>query len=103
MKRANRVSKIKPSPTLAVTTKAKKMKSEGIDVIGFGAGEPDFDTPTNIKDTTKKAVDEGFTKYTPINGIDELKFFVINPLVHFMHFKISPNTMGFHMEMEVPR
>ncbi|MFH1548730.1 MAG: pyridoxal phosphate-dependent aminotransferase, partial [Candidatus Omnitrophota bacterium] len=59
--------------TLAITAKAKKMKSEGINVIGFGAGEPDFDTPINIKQAAKKAIDNGFTKYTPTSGIKELK------------------------------
>ena len=76
MKRASRVSKIKQFSTLAITAKAKKMKSEGIDVTGFGVGEPDFDTPTNIKDAANKAEDKGFIKYTPINGIDELKSFL---------------------------
>lgn len=78
MKLASRVARIKPSPTLAVTAKAKAMKAEGIDVIGFGAGEPDFDTPDNIKDEAKKALDAGFTKYTPVGGIDELKDAIIN-------------------------
>ncbi|MBL7170748.1 MAG: pyridoxal phosphate-dependent aminotransferase [Candidatus Omnitrophica bacterium] len=67
------VSQIKPSATLAITAKAKKMKQDGVDVIGFGAGEPDFDTPLNIKEAAKKALDNGFTKYTPASGIPELK------------------------------
>jgi aspartate aminotransferase len=58
---------------LGITAKAKKMKAEGIDVIGFGAGEPDFDTPENIKEAAKRAIDSGFTKYTPTSGIPELK------------------------------
>ncbi len=70
---SKRVSQIEPSATLAITAKAKKMKQEGIDVIGFGAGEPDFDTPLNIKEAAKKALDEGFTKYTPTSGTPELK------------------------------
>mgnify|MGYP000394653148 CR=1 FL=1 len=61
---AERVKSIKPSPTLAIEAKAKKMKAEGIDVVGFGAGEPDFDTPQHIKDAAAKALAAGFTKST---------------------------------------
>jgi len=64
--------------TLALTAKAKAMKAEGIDVISFGAGEPDFDTPENIKKAAIKAIDEGFTKYTPSGGIEDLKDAIIN-------------------------
>ncbi len=70
---SRKISLISPSPTLAITAKAKKMKSEGANVIGFGAGEPDLDTPLNIKQAAKKAIDNGFTKYTPTSGIKELK------------------------------
>ena len=70
---SNRAKNIAPSVTLAITAKAKQMKKEGIDVVGFGAGEPDFDTPDNIKEAAKKAIDEGFTKYTPVPGIPELR------------------------------
>lgn len=70
---AKRVKKIKPSPTLAVSAKIKAMKAQGIDVVGFGAGEPDFDTPDNIKAKAKEAIDAGFTKYCPVEGIPELK------------------------------
>ena len=73
MKLADRVGKIQPSPTLAITSKAKAMKAQGIDVVGFGAGEPDFDTPDHIKEAAKKALDEGYTKYTPVPGSPELK------------------------------
>ena len=73
MKLAKRMVMIKPSPTLAVDAKAKAMKAQGIDVIGFGVGEPDFDTPENIKDAAIKALKAGFTKYTPAGGTDELK------------------------------
>ncbi|HBO68952.1 MAG TPA: aspartate aminotransferase, partial [Deltaproteobacteria bacterium] len=73
MKLADRVGKIQPSPTLAITSKAKAMKAQGIDVVGFGAGEPDFDTPDHIKAAAKKALDEGYTKYTPVPGSPELK------------------------------
>src|SRR5512143_1762029 len=77
---ADRVKGIKPSPTLAVDAKAKAMKAQGIDVVGFGAGEPDFDTPDNIKEAAIKAIRDGFTKYTPVPGTDELKDAIINKL-----------------------
>src|SRR3972149_10268509 len=77
MKLAGRVGKIKPSPTLAITSKAKAMKAQGIDVVGFGAGEPDFDTPDHIKEAAKKALDAGYTKYTPVGGIVDLKDAII--------------------------
>jgi len=77
---ANRAAGIKPSPTLAVDAKAKAMKAEGIDVVGFGAGEPDFDTPDNIKEAAIKAIRDGFTKYTPVPGTDELKKAIIAKL-----------------------
>jgi aspartate aminotransferase len=80
MSLAKRVQSIKPSPTLAVDAKAKAMKAEGIDVVGFGAGEPDFDTPDNIKEAAIKAVRDGFTKYTPVPGTDELKDAIIKKL-----------------------
>ena len=70
---SKRVSSISPSATLAITAQAKKIKAEGIDVLGFGAGEPDFDTPAHIKEAAKKAIDSGFTKYTPASGMKELK------------------------------
>ncbi|OIO75372.1 MAG: aspartate aminotransferase [Elusimicrobia bacterium CG1_02_37_114] len=70
---SKRISSISPSITLSITAKAKKMKAEGINVIGFGAGEPDFDTPEQIKESAKKSLDSGFTKYTPASGIPELK------------------------------
>ena len=67
------LDRVKPSPTIAVTTKAAELKAAGRDVIGLGAGEPDFDTPQNIKDAAKAAIDAGRTKYTPVDGIPELK------------------------------
>ncbi len=73
MKFATRLDAVKPSPTLAVTAKANEMKAKGVDVVGFGAGEPDFDTPVVIKDAAKKALDQGFTKYTPTAGIQPLR------------------------------
>lgn len=70
---SQRVLAIKESPTLAVTAKAARLKAEGKDIIGLGAGEPDFDTPQHIKEAAKKAIDNGFTKYTPVAGIAGLK------------------------------
>ena len=74
---ANRLSRIKPSPTLAVSAKAAELKAAGKDVIGLGAGEPDFDTPDFIKDGAKAAMDAGKTKYTNVDGTPELKDAII--------------------------
>jgi len=70
---ARRAASLSPSLTLAIDSKAKQMKAEGHDVVGFGAGEPDFDTPQHIKDAAAKALAAGFTKYTPSSGIPELR------------------------------
>lgn len=70
---SRRAASLSPSLTLAIDAKAKQMKAEGLDVVGFGAGEPDFDTPQHIKDAAAKALAAGFTKYTPSSGIPELR------------------------------
>ncbi|USQ13613.1 pyridoxal phosphate-dependent aminotransferase [Legionella lytica] len=70
---ANRVQKVKPSPTLAVAAKATQLRAQGHDVINLGTGEPDFDTPTYIKEAAINAINQGFTKYTAVDGIPELK------------------------------
>jgi aspartate aminotransferase len=75
--RSDRSKRIKPSPTLAMDAKAKAMKATGVDIVNFGVGEPDFDTPENIKNAAIKALKEGFTKYTPVGGIDSLKDAII--------------------------
>jgi aspartate aminotransferase len=75
---SDRAKSLRPSPTLAINAKAKSMQAQGIHVISFGAGEPDFDTPENIKKAAKKAIDDGFTKYTPVGGMDDLKDAIIN-------------------------
>jgi len=80
MKLSSRISAIKPSPTLAITAKANALRAEGRNIIGFGAGEPDFDTPLHIKMAAIKAIEEGFTKYTPVDGIVELKDAIIRKL-----------------------
>ncbi|GBD95226.1 MAG TPA: pyridoxal phosphate-dependent aminotransferase [Nitrospirae bacterium] len=77
MRLAERTKAIKPSPTLSMNAKAKALKAAGEDIINFGVGEPDFDTPENIKDAAIKAIREGFTKYTPVGGIDDLKSAII--------------------------
>jgi aspartate aminotransferase len=70
---ANRLSRIKPSPTIAVTQKARDLKAEGRDIIGLGAGEPDFDTPAHIIEAAKRAIDNGETRYTAVAGTIELR------------------------------
>jgi aspartate aminotransferase len=70
---SQRAAALSPSLTLAIDAKAKQMKADGLDVVGFGAGEPDFDTPQHIKDAAAKALAAGFTKYTPSSGIPELR------------------------------
>ena len=77
---SKRVRGIKPSPTLAITAKAKQMKAEGLDVVGFGAGEPDFDTPENIKKACIDSLLAGNTKYTPVPGTDGAKDAIISKL-----------------------
>lgn len=70
---SKRAGKIKPSPTLAIDSKAKALRAAGKDIVNFGVGEPDFDTPDNIKEAAIKAIRDGFTKYTPVGGIAPLK------------------------------
>ena len=70
---SNNLKRIKPSPTIAVTTKAREMRASGKDVIGLGAGEPDFDTPDNIKEAAIEAIKKGDTKYTAVDGTPDLK------------------------------
>lgn len=74
---SRRVKRVKPSPTLAVTARAAKLKAEGKDVIGLGAGEPDFDTPVHIADAGVAAIRSGFTRYTNVEGINELRDAII--------------------------
>ncbi len=77
---ANRVHTLSPSTTLAITAKAKELKQQGIDVIGLGAGEPDYNTPQNILDAALKSMNEGHTKYTPAGGLPALKKAIIDKL-----------------------
>ncbi|MAA75331.1 MAG: aspartate aminotransferase [Salinisphaeraceae bacterium] len=78
IKLSQRVQSIKPSPTLAVTARAAELRAQGQDIIGLGAGEPDFDTPEHIKNAAKKALDEGATKYAPVPGTPGLKKAVVD-------------------------
>ena len=77
MELSKRVQQLVPSPTLALTAKAISMRAEGLDVVSFGAGEPDFDTPNHIKHAAIEAIQSGFTKYTPVGGVDQLKDAII--------------------------
>ena len=75
---SNRVQSIKPSQTLAITARAKELRAQGLDIIGLGAGEPDFDTPDHIKEAAIQAIRDGFTKYTAVDGTPGLKQAVID-------------------------
>ncbi|HEC15939.1 MAG TPA: pyridoxal phosphate-dependent aminotransferase [Sedimenticola sp.] len=77
IKLSGRVKAVKPSPTLAITARAAEMRAAGRDVIGLGAGEPDFDTPDHIKEAAIQAIRDGFTKYTPVDGTADLKRAII--------------------------
>lgn len=82
---------ISSSPTLAISARVKQMKNEGIDIIGFGAGEPDFDTPEHIKEAAFRALKEGFTKYTPASGIPELKEVICKKFKDNHNLDYDPN------------
>jgi len=88
---SERVSKLKPSPTLAITAKARELKSRGLDVISFGAGEPDFDTPDFVKEACIKALREGRTKYAPSAGIPELREAIADKLLRENGIACSPS------------
>ena len=88
---SKKAKSVKQSSTLAITAKAKEMKNSGIDVVGFGAGEPDFDTPENIRNAGKKAIDDGFTRYTPASGTAELKKAVSAKFAEFNHLHYDPD------------
>lgn len=88
---ANRVHTLTPSTTLAITAKAKELKEQGIDVIGLGAGEPDYNTPQNILDAAVKSMNEGHTKYTPAGGLPALKKAVIDKLQRDQGLTYTPS------------
>ena len=91
IKLSRKAAGIQPSPTLAITAKAKKLKAEGKDVVGFGAGEPDFDTPAPIKAAAIEALNKGFTKYTASAGIDELRKAIADKLKHDNNIEVAPS------------
>jgi aspartate aminotransferase len=91
IKLASRLDPIKPSITLAVTAKAAKLKADGIDVVSFGAGEPDFDTPDHIKDAARAALDKGVGKYTEVGGILPLRKAIAAELSGVHNVKIEPD------------
>lgn len=88
---AERLKKINPSATLAITSKAKKLKSEGKDIVNFAAGEPDFDTPDFVKKAAIEAITSGFTKYTPTTGTPELKKLICEKFKKDNLLEYSPN------------
>ena len=86
---SKKAAAVRPSSTLAITAKAKELRAQGMDVVGFGAGEPDFRTPQNICDAAIKAINDGFTKYTPASGIIELKEAVCKKFKEFNNLEYS--------------
>ena len=88
---SNSLKRIKPSPTIAVTQKARELKVAGKDVIGLGAGEPDFDTPENIKQAAIDAINRGDTKYTAVDGTPELKKAIANKFKKENNLEYSTN------------
>ena len=93
---SNTLKRIKPSPTIAVTQKARELKASGKDIIGLGAGEPDFDTPENIKQAAIKAIKDGDTKYTAVDGTPALKNAIINKFKreNNLEYQINQITVG---------
>jgi aspartate aminotransferase len=105
MKISQRAKAVAPSATLAVTNRANELKAQGIDIVGFGAGEPDFDTPDYIKEAAIKAMKEGKTKYTPASGIPELRKAIAHKLetengLKYTHEQIVVNIGGKHSVYE---
>src|SRR5438034_1618787 len=93
---ADMLARVKPSPTIAVTDKARELKAAGRDVIGLGAGEPDFDTPDNIREAAKRAIDAGHTRYTAVDGIPELKAAIVRKFKreNELEYKASQISVG---------
>ena len=93
---SNNLKRIKPSPIIAVTQKAKELKASGKDIIGLGAGEPDFDTPDNIKEAAIKAIKDGDTKYTAVDGTPTLKNAIIKKFKreNNLDYKLDQITVG---------
>ncbi len=91
LKLSERVQRVKPSPTLAVTARAAELRAAGQNIIGLGAGEPDFDTPDHIKAAAKQALDDGFTKYTAVDGIAPLKQAIIDKFKRDNDLEYAPD------------
>jgi len=91
---SNSLKRIKPSPTLAVTQKARELKAAGKDVIGLGAGEPDFDTPDNIKKAAINAINRGDTKYTAVDGTPALKKAIVDKFKRENNLDYSPEQIS---------
>ena len=93
---SNSLKRIKPSPTIAVSQKARELKAAGKDVIGLGAGEPDFDTPDNIKKVAIEAINKGDTKYTAVDGTPDLKKAIVNKFKreNNLEYSINQITVG---------
>jgi aspartate aminotransferase len=94
MKFASRVTKLEPSITLAVTARANAMKAKGEDVVAFGAGEPDFDTPAHIQEAAIKAMRDGLTRYTPALGLPALRAAVAEKYSAFYHYPTTPKNVA---------
>lgn len=90
LKLSDRVKRVKPSPTLAVTARAAELRAAGQDIIGLGAGEPDFDTPAHVKEAAIKAIRDGFTKYTPVDGTPSLRRAVADKLRRDNQLEYTP-------------
>ena len=90
MKLADRTENIPASATIAVTTKAKALRAQGLDVIGFGAGEPDFETPEHIRDAAKHALDEGWTRYTPTAGLPVMREAIVEHVSRHFGLEVTP-------------
>src|SRR4051812_13815108 len=90
MELSRRLAAIKPSPTLALNAKAKALAAQGVDVVGFAAGEPDFDTPDYVKDAAAAALKAGFTKYTATAGIPELRAAIAQKLLTDNRLTFTP-------------
>lgn len=91
---AESLNRIQPSATIAVATKARQLKAEGRDIISLSAGEPDFDTPQNIKDAAKAAIDKGYTKYTDVDGMPELKAAIVAKFKRDNAIEYKPNQIS---------
>ena len=99
---SNSLKRIKPSPTIAVSQKARELKAAGKDVIGLGAGEPDFDTPNNIKEAAINAIKKGDTKYTAVDGTPALKEAIVKKFIreNNLNYKIDQIKKKFERHKE---